>query len=711
MAATSTPPAAVAPPSSDEPPTLKWTISPLPERWTSDDLRKALKALGIEHQRVTKVFNQTFAKIGFVSIAQLSAAKVSLRQTAPPKTETSSVSSSETAESSSTPTSSSSSSSSSSESETIPPTTPPPTEDSKDARGYLPGCPNRVVLAQHNSQTGRLRTQRKREREASYALFARNLRQRVTDKAASSTSTTSSSNSSSSGESTESEVEAPASWEEEIAWASELDEVNKRILTQTMPLWGLAYHEQVAWKNREMGAILRTAVREVREATRYAPQEWMKKLNRGDSICPFLGVVECPASDRWYYRSKTDFTIGQSVKKLKSGDDDSDNNNDDNDNDNEDKEVDSDNKQTADDDLDNADDVLVGFTTGDMASGHSCVGPPTHVRITSKAALQVRDAFQSYLHTHTTFPPFAKSDKSGFWRSLVVRNSQRTGEIMVFIQAAEDNAAKIIQQRRQQQTTTSNTDDLPTSQELVQLEKQEVTEHLRKHVEGIVSILWLNWSGIANAVDTSLPVETLFGQSYYTERLFDLNFRVSAHSFFQNNVGMAEVLFKTVQDWIAASSDSILFDVCCGTGVIGLSMASRVTQVIGVDIAEQAIADAKVNAELNNLTNCKFEAGKAEDVLPRQIQAHQGEAMCAIVDPARAGLHPTVINALRRCEKIKRLVYVSCNPNALIKDMKDLCRTASKTLPGAAFRPVKAQAFDLFPFTEHVELVTLFERE
>ena len=228
--------------------------------------------------------------------------------------------------------------------------------------------------------------------------------------------------------------------------------------------------------------------------------------------------------------------------------------------------------------------------------------------------------------------------------------------------------------------------------------------------EELVSCLWINFSGDSKQPDPAGPYETLLGRGYYTERLFALSFQVSPGSFFQNNIPMAERLFSTAREWIAATASSVLFDVCCGTGVIGLSMASSVKEVLGVDICEPAIHDAINNATLNNVQNCRFLAGKAEDVLPTVIHDYQGQDICAIVDPARPGLHPSVISTIRKCGRIKRLVYISCNPSAFVNDLKDLCRAPSKTMPGTPFKPIKSQGFDMFPETEHVELLTLFER-
>lgn len=264
-------------------------------------------------------------------------------------------------------------------------------------------------------------------------------------------------------------------------------------------------------------------------------------------------------------------------------------------------------------------------------------------------------------------------------------------------------------------------------------------------------------------------------ETYIHDSLCELTFRVSSGAFFQVNNGAAAVLYQVAGDWAAASGRALLLDVCCGTGTIGLTLARRVREVVGIELVEQAIEDAKVNAQDNSITNCTWVCGKAEDVLrevldrlPAIGEAQGGDAsaagasaaaaadaaavgaaeggdeeaqryrtqfrdfseVVAIVDPPRAGLHPKVLKALLRCEQLKRIVYVSCNPESLAANCIELCsppqpgdyqsttfRRMQKEAGGGAdlvpwlpFKPVKAVAVDLFPHTKHCEAVMLLER-
>lgn len=142
---------------------------------------------------------------------------------------------------------------------------------------------------------------------------------------------------------------------------------------------------------------------------------------------------------------------------------------------------------------------------------------------------------------------------------------------------------------------------------------------------------------------------------------------------------------------------------------------SNVQNVIGVDIIEDAINDARKNSELNNVQNTTYICGKAEDAIDKIIKEHVGDVpdvqYVAVLDPPRSGCHSKVIKAIRKCELIKKVIYVSCNQKSLLNDAPPLIRGSSNSLKSSEFSPKKARAVDLFPHTPHCELVMLFERE
>ena len=196
-------------------------------------------------------------------------------------------------------------------------------------------------------------------------------------------------------------------------------------------------------------------------------------------------------------------------------------------------------------------------------------------------------------------------------------------------------------------------------------------------------------------------------------------FKVHPLSFFQTNSSGCALLYSRVASLVELKKSEIILDVCCGVGTIGqfiASQASGVEKIFGIDIVEQAIVNAKENAELNNLCNvCEYVAGRAEVVVPSLIG---GSAVggVAIVDPPRVGLHKSVINALRENEAIKTIVYVSCNPASLALDLVKFCEplTSCAEEEGLAvnkrFEPVSAVAVDMFPNTAHCEVVVLLTR-
>lgn len=191
------------------------------------------------------------------------------------------------------------------------------------------------------------------------------------------------------------------------------------------------------------------------------------------------------------------------------------------------------------------------------------------------------------------------------------------------------------------------------------------------------------------------------------------------------NQAAAEVLYSTVRQLCIPNPEEggertqfggTLLDVCCGTGAIGIITSPRVDRIIGIELIEQAVEDARHNAALNNVLNCEFIPGKAEVALPgvmSQLSSAGGGPVAAVVNPARAGLHYRVVRALRNQPNIRRLVYVSCKPDGdAMRNFRELCCAPDpmKKLTGEAFSPTLAVPVDMFPHTPHCELVLLFER-
>ncbi|TNN76379.1 tRNA (uracil-5-)-methyltransferase A [Liparis tanakae] len=334
-------------------------------------------------------------------------------------------------------------------------------------------------------------------------------------------------------------------------------------------------------------------------------------------------------------------------------------------------------------------DKTIGFRLGKYKGGSCAVVGPGDTSHVSAEAKSVVSAFQKFIRT-TPYSVYSPETYDGHWKQLTVRTT-RTKQAMA---VAFFNPQKL---------DAEEVDALKSSM------KKFFTEGEGKD-SGVTSLYFVREGQRTSPNLEDLPCELVAGEDCIHEELLGLKFRISPHSFFQVNTGAAEVLYSAVGEWAQLDQDSTVLDVCCGTGTIGISLAKRVKKVIGIEMCQEAVEDAKVNAKSNGLTNVEFHCGKAEDVFPNILKSLVSPNVTAIVDPPRAGLHPKVILAIRRAAHVKRLVYVACNAKAAMNNFIDLCRAPSKRVHGAPFRPVRAMAVDLFPQTIHVEMLLLLER-
>ncbi|MBV8597634.1 MAG: 23S rRNA (uracil(1939)-C(5))-methyltransferase RlmD, partial [Actinobacteria bacterium] len=245
-----------------------------------------------------------------------------------------------------------------------------------------------------------------------------------------------------------------------------------------------------------------------------------------------------------------------------------------------------------------------------------------------------------------------------------------------------------------------------TGQALVQLvthaRERFDRERLIEVLTALPTVRSIHWSvNDTPAEVTNLPSEVLWGDDAIEEELGGLRFRVRPNAFLQTNTHMAERLYELAREAAGLTGSETVYDLYCGIGTIGLSMAADALTVWGIEISEEAVACAIENAELNGVTNAAFFAGNVGEVL-RELRDRSGEPDVVVVDPPRAGLAG---KALRRLGELAapRLVYVSCNPTTLAGDAKRLCEEYG-------YRFVRARPVDMFPHTPHVECVALFER-
>lgn len=203
-----------------------------------------------------------------------------------------------------------------------------------------------------------------------------------------------------------------------------------------------------------------------------------------------------------------------------------------------------------------------------------------------------------------------------------------------------------------------------------------------------------------NDTISDLPFECLKGDPYLIETMKsprigfeDLSFRVGPVSFFQTNVYQAERLYKAAFDLADVSGDELMYDLYTGTGTIALYFSRFVKKVVGIEYVEEAIADARINAQINNIDNATFYAGDMAKVLDDAFIVENGTPDIIVTDPPRAGMADKVIEQLKKI-KAKKIIYISCNPATQARDLQ---------LLNDLYEVVAVQPVDMFPHTQHVE--------
>jgi 23S rRNA (uracil1939-C5)-methyltransferase len=266
---------------------------------------------------------------------------------------------------------------------------------------------------------------------------------------------------------------------------------------------------------------------------------------------------------------------------------------------------------------------------------------------------------------------YDQADGDGLLRFLMLREGRRTGEAMANV------------------VTTS-----PALSDLAPL-----AERLRARVPGTSSVV-MNVNPRKASVAVGLEEHLLGGRDHIREEIGGLGFQISANSFFQTNTVQAERLFALVLESTGLAGGETVIDLYSGTGAISLLLAQRCRWVYGIEVAQAAVDDAALNAAANGIANCTFLAGEVRFVLPSLV-ASGVSADLVVADPPRAGFHPKALVALLRLAPA-RIVYVSCNPGTLARDVGLLVR--------GGYRLEWVQPVDMFPHTPHIEVVARLER-
>jgi 23S rRNA (uracil1939-C5)-methyltransferase len=217
--------------------------------------------------------------------------------------------------------------------------------------------------------------------------------------------------------------------------------------------------------------------------------------------------------------------------------------------------------------------------------------------------------------------------------------------------------------------------------------------------DSLCGVLWTRSDSLAETTAGG-STELVWGESELPERLGELDLRISAEAFFQTNTEMAEQLYEVIAEFAALQGWERVYDLYCGTGTIALTLATRAGEVWGVELLEQAVADAIAAARRNEITNASFFAGDVRRALPELIE-RAGRPDVLVLDPPRAGLSKAVVRRVVEAAP-RRIVYVSCNPTTLAPNAAELVQA------GWSLRSVRP--VDMFPQTHHIECVALLER-
>lgn len=234
----------------------------------------------------------------------------------------------------------------------------------------------------------------------------------------------------------------------------------------------------------------------------------------------------------------------------------------------------------------------------------------------------------------------------------------------------------------------------------VQLPEQEALAEQLRHIPGMTSIMG-NVNRERSNVILGNQVFSIWGKDTITDKIGDVSYQISPLSFYQVNPVQTRKLYETALSYAGLTGNETVWDLYCGIGTISLFLAQKAKKVYGVEIVPQAIEDARHNAKLNNIQNAEFFVGKSEEVLPAYYQKNGGTADVIVVDPPRKGCDETLLDTIARMAPA-RVVYVSCDPATLARDLKYLC--------GRGYQVEKVQPVDMFGHTVHVETVALMSR-
>ncbi|SFC90734.1 23S rRNA (uracil1939-C5)-methyltransferase [Bacillus sp. OV322] len=314
--------------------------------------------------------------------------------------------------------------------------------------------------------------------------------------------------------------------------------------------------------------------------------------------------------------------------------------------------------------------VPVGEKDGELIAGF--YKPRTHEIVdTDESLIQdsiINEAVQTVkeICSELGIPAYDEQTHRGVLRHIMARYGKETGELMVVI--------------------ITRTSEL--------LQRNKIVEEIIKRLPKVKSIVH-NINSKKTNVILGEKTKVLWGSEVIYDYIGDVKFAISARSFYQVNPDQTRVLYSKALEYAGLTGEESVIDAYCGIGTISLFLAQKAKKVFGVEIVPEAISDAKRNAELNGITNAEFAVGEAEEVIPAWYE-EGNTADVLVVDPPRKGCDEALLNTIIQM-KPKKVVYVSCNPATLARDLR--------ILEDGGYKTIEVQPVDMFPQTTHVECV------
>jgi 23S rRNA (uracil1939-C5)-methyltransferase len=304
--------------------------------------------------------------------------------------------------------------------------------------------------------------------------------------------------------------------------------------------------------------------------------------------------------------------------------------------------------------------------TGNYKEGSHRIVPVEACMIEDQKADEIIATLKT-LFKSFKYEPYDEDKKTGFVRHILIRRGFSTKEVMVVLVTSIIN--------------------FPSKNHFVKA-------LLEKHPE--ITTIVQNVNGMSTSMVLGNRNNTIYGKGYIEDVLCGCRFRISPQSFYQINPSQTEKLYKAAIKMADLKKTDTVIDAYCGIGTIGITAAKHAGKVIGVELNSQAVNDAQINAKLNNISNISFINDDAGEFLVDYAKNNKADVV--IMDPPRSGSTEDFINSLIKI-KPEKIVYISCNPETQVRDLRPLLK--------AGYKLKECRPFDLFPHTEHVETVCL----